>query len=91
MPVLSNPTGGRLTATIVRYTATGSEGIDFAVPITGFNADDYEVTLSPQLVAAYPGHDFPNEVAGDRTTTQFRMRVAGALTAGDKLVFLLFH
>lgn len=95
MPTSADPGSGgagNLGGRVVRYTATGAEGVDFFVPIgTTLGADDYEVVLSPQLVAAFPVFDLPNEVAGDRTTTQFRVRLAAALAAGDKLVFLLFQ
>lgn len=94
MPTSASPSGGDgdLGGRVVRYTATGSEGVDFFVPIgTTLGADDYEISFSPQSMAAVPAYDFPNEVAGDRTTTQFRMRISAPLTAGDKLVFLLFQ
>lgn len=94
MPTSAAPTGGagNMGGRKVSYVATGAEGVDFMVPIgTVLGADDYEIVLSPQLVAAVPVCDFPNEVAGDRTTSQFRVRLAAPLTAGDKLVFLLFQ
>lgn len=78
----------------VAYTATGAEGADFFVPIgTTLAADSYEAVLSPQLVGGtfLPVCDFPNEVAGDRTTTQFRVRFAEQPPAATKFIFLLFQ
>jgi hypothetical protein len=75
---------------IVRYTATGSEGTSFLVPIGQILASaDYVVTQANQGVTNVALCDFP-EAIGDRTTTYFRCNVVAALTAGDKLVFVLF-
>lgn len=76
----------------VPYTASGDEGTDFFVPIgTTLEDDDYDVVLSPRSVASFPVFDLPNEVDNDRSTDQFRVRLAAPLTAGDKLVFLIFE
>lgn len=74
---------------IVTYTATGSEGVDFTVPIgTTLAADTYEVGLFGIAGAAnFPILDFPNALAGDRTTSQFRVLSAAVLTLGDVLKF----
>jgi hypothetical protein len=75
---------------IVRYTATGAEGTSFLVPIGQTLASaDYVVTQANQGVTNVALCDFP-EAVGDRTTTYFRCNVVMALTAGDKLVFVLF-
>jgi hypothetical protein len=83
---------------IVTYVVTGAEanaGVDFFVPITDsagdpvtLSADTYEVGLFGIAGAAsVPVPDFPNAVAGDRTTTQFRVLLAAALTVGDTVKF----
>jgi hypothetical protein len=74
---------------IVTYTATGSEGVDFMVPIgTTLATDEYEVGLFGIAGAAnYPILDFPNTLAGDRTDSEFRVLSAAVLTLGDILKF----
>ena len=76
---------------IITYTATGSEGTDFMVDIgTTLAADTYEVGLFGIAGAAnFPILDFPNALAGDRTTTQFRVMSAATLTLGDIIKFQL--
>ncbi len=75
---------------IVAYTATGGE-TDFDVPIgTTLAADTYAVgLLGTAGAAALPVCDFPNALAGDRTTSTFRVVTAAALTTGDVLNFLI--
>ena len=79
------------TPRIITYTATGSEGVDFTVPIgTTLAADTYEVGLFGIAGAAsVPVFDFPNALAGDRTTTSFRVLSAATLTASDIIKFIL--
>lgn len=75
---------------LVTYTATGSEGTDFMVSIGSTLANDtYEVGFfGAKGAAIIPAvWDFPNAVAGDRTTTQFRVLIPAALTAADVFVF----
>jgi hypothetical protein len=74
---------------VVTYTATGVEGVDFMVDIGATLAsDEYEVGLLGTAGAAnFPVLDYPNALAGDRTTTQFRVLSAATLTAGDILKF----
>ncbi len=76
---------------IITYTATGAEGVDFMVPIgTTLATDEYEVGLFGIAGAAnFPILDFPSALAGDRTTSQFRVLSAATLTAGDVLKFQL--
>lgn len=76
---------------VVTYVATGIEGLDFTVPIgSTLTADTYNVGLLGIAGAAnVPFCDFPNVLAGDRTTTTFRVLTAAALTAGDILKFLI--
>lgn len=80
---------GCASSRIVTYTATGAEGVDFTVPIgTTLALDTYEVGLLGIAGAAnFPILDFPNAVAGDRTTTTFRVLSAAVLTVGDILKF----
>lgn len=70
------------------YTATGAEGTDFNVTLPLARATDtYVVFFTLDGVANIVGMDFPNILAGDRTTTQFRVQTSGALTAGDRIIF----
>jgi len=76
----------------VDYVATGVEGTDFMVTIgVTLPNDTYEVYWAPKGVALIPVLDLPDTLAGDRTTTQFRVITSSALTAGDILSFLVFQ
>jgi hypothetical protein len=82
--------GGCSSTRVVTYTATGGEGTDFTVPIGAtLAADDYEVFFSPGGVTNLPVLDMPTALAGDRTTTGFRVTTADVLTVGDILKFLI--
>lgn len=74
---------------IVTYVATGSEGVDFMVPIGATLAsDEYEVGLFGIAGAVnFPILDFPDALDADRTTTEFRVLSASTLTLGDILKF----
>lgn len=77
---------------IVNYIATGAEGTDFNVAIGVVMANDsYGLVWAPAGMSGnlVPVADLPNILAGDRTTTQFRVIVSNNLTAGDKLTFIL--
>jgi hypothetical protein len=77
---------------VVTYTATGAEGTDFMVDIGAtLAADDYEVLWSPAGVTNLPILDLPTALAGDRTTTQFRVVLADALAADDVLKFFVME
>lgn len=90
MPTFDQSTDRGTGGIVVRYTATGSEGVSFLVPIGSVLASSsYEVMHSTAGVANIPFLDFPKGV-GDRTTTYFRVNAVAALTVGDKLVFVLF-
>lgn len=75
---------------VVTYTATGTEGADFMVPIGATLATaSYAVMWSPAGVTNLPLLDLPTG-AGDRTTTHFRVLVGGELLqAGDTLTFVI--
>ena len=78
------------TVTTVNYTATGSEGTDFTITIGATMASDvYFVVPTTRGVTNVPIMDCPDSLAGDRTTTTFRVVTADVLTAGDKLCFLV--
>jgi hypothetical protein len=71
-----------------RYTATGAEGSDFMVTLpVAQGTDDYIIVASLSDAPAIYGMRFPNALAGDRTTTQFRVITTAALTAGDVIEF----
>jgi hypothetical protein len=73
-----------------RYTATGLEGSDFMVTLPAARANDvYGVQGSQAGAASILGMDFPDLLAGDRTTTQFRVITSGPVTAGDQFDFLV--
>lgn len=75
------------------YTATGAEGSDFNVAIAGtaLPNDVYEIYWAPKGVTLIPVLDLPDTLAGDRTTTTFRVITSANLTAGDILSFLIFQ
>ncbi len=73
---------------LVRYTATGTEGVDFVVPIgLTLPSAGYGLSWAPAGMAAIPAVDLP--VAG-RTTNSFRVLINAALTAGDVILFTVF-
>jgi hypothetical protein len=70
------------------FTATGAEGSDFFVTLpTARGNDTYKVQGTLSGVASIIGFNCPNTVAGDRTTTQFRVITSGSVTAGDQIDF----
>ncbi len=52
-------------------------------------SDDYSVVGSLASAAAIVGLQFPDTLAGDRTTTQFRVVTSAALVAGDMIDFIV--
>jgi hypothetical protein len=73
-----------------RYTATGAEGSDFMVPLPAARGNDtYSVQAQCAGVTSILGIDCPDLLAGDRTTTQFRVITTGAVTAGDQFDFIV--
>lgn len=77
---------------VVTYIATGLEGVDFTVTIgVTLAADNYEIFYGIAGAADLPILDFPNVLAGDRTTTTFRVLAAVQPTAGDIIKFLLIQ
>lgn len=70
------------------YTATGAEGSDFMVTLPLVRANDtYFVFTALDGVTNIVGIDTPNILAGDRTTTQFRVITTANVTAGDRFAF----
>lgn len=93
MPTTEQPSGGGGGAgsggLVVTYTATGLEGTSFLVPIgETLDSASYEVVWSSNGVGSVPVLDLPDT---DKTATYFRVTTADVLTAGDKLVFVLFQ
>lgn len=86
----SDPGGGSgSTLAVVTYTATGTEGTSFLVPIgQTLNDANYEVVWSSNGVDNVPVLDLPDT---DKSTTNFRVTVADVLTAGNKFVFVIFQ
>jgi len=78
--------GGGIPAQAFRYIATGLEGSDFMVNLPAARPNDtYKVFGNGAGMAMIVGFDFPDILAGDRTTTQFRVVTTAALTAGDQI------
>jgi hypothetical protein len=77
---------------VVTYTATGSEGTNFMVPIGAtLSADTYALLYAPSDVTNVPVLSLPTASGSDRTTTQFRVTTADSLTAGDVLIFVILE
>lgn len=86
-----DPNGGGSSGAMARtisFTAAGGE-TDVTVPI-GFSMpdDSYNIAWSLRAVTNTFIPTFPDALAGDRTTTTFRM-LCDALTAGDTIEFTL--
>jgi len=86
--------GSGSTATVHRYTytATGAEGTDFTVTFGATCAsDDYEVMWGSKGAGSsgVPIIDCPDTLAGDRTTTTFRVVTSDVLIAGAKIGFVV--
>jgi hypothetical protein len=80
--------GGGGNSQRFRYTATGAEGSDFTVNLPVARANDsYLVSGTCQGVNMIVDFDFPDILAGDRTTLLFRCITTGSLTAGDVIYF----
>lgn len=85
--------GGTGNLQSFRYTVTGAEPdlADFMVPLPAARSTDvYRVTGDLAGATVIVGLDFPDLVAGDRTTTDFRLQATAALTAGDQIDFHVF-
>lgn len=84
--------GGPLAA--FTYTATGAEGSDFFIPITGapLSTDNYipQVTKGGGAQQELYDYKMPDDVALDRTTAQFRIIVGADVRSGDKLDVVIF-
>lgn len=82
--------GGGSTQEAFRYVATGAEGSDFFVTLPAARAvDTYKVFGQCAGVAMIFGMDLPDILAGDRTTTQFRVVTTGAVSAADQIDFFV--
>lgn len=82
--------GSVSTNQVFRYTATGAEGTDFNITLPAARASDlYNVLGTPAGVAGIVPFNFPDLIAGDRTTTQFRCITTAPLAAGDQLDLLV--
>jgi hypothetical protein len=84
--IVGSGTGsGAATVQDFRFTATGAEGSDFSITLPAAQPTDvYNVQMLGAGLAAILGIDAPDLIAGDRTTTQFRVVTTGALVAGDQ-------
>lgn len=78
--------GSASTAQVFTYVCTGAEGSDFNITLPAARMDDNYV---PQVtcggVTQVMAFDLPDLLAGDRTTTQFRVITSVAVTAADRL------
>lgn len=68
-----------------RYVATGAEGSDFFVSLPAARpTDNYRVEICCSGVTSILTFDLPDLVAGDRTTTQFRVISSASVSALDQ-------
>lgn len=68
----------------------GTDGTDFFVTLPyAWATDDYVVTCTMGGTTSIVGVDCPNIVAGDRTTTTFRVILTAELQTGDDLDFII--
>lgn len=82
--------GGGGNAQRFTYTVGGGDGSDFMVTLPVARTDDlYLIEASLGDVLVIVGLQFPNTVAGDRTTTQFRVVATASMTAGDTIMFYI--
>lgn len=82
--------GGGATLQAFRYTCTGAEGSDFNVTLPAARPNDtYFVEGDCAGVAGIMTFDFPDLIAGDRTTTQFRVISSVGVTLGDQIDFMV--
>lgn len=80
--------GGASTLQAFTYACTGAEGNDFMVPLPAARAnDDYAVVATLSSVTATFALNCPDTLAGDRTTTQFRVITSAPVVAGDLIDF----
>lgn len=78
--------GGSDTTQRFTYECDGSEGSDFFITLPAARADDdYIPQVTNGGVTELLVFDCPDIVAGDRTTTQFRVITSAAVQAGDLL------
>ena len=82
---------GVQNAQTFRYTATGAEGSDFSVTLPAARSTDvYSIAFSQADATSLLAFQFPDALAGDRTTTAFRVVTSSALTVGDTIDFLVY-
>jgi len=75
--------GGSGTAQVFRYSASGAEGSDFFITLPAARASDaYRIQMTQAGGATVIGYSLPDAVAGDRTTTQFRVQTTTSLVSG---------
>lgn len=80
--------GGSSTLQAFTYTCTGAEGNDFMVPLPAARANDnYAVVATLSSVTATFALNCPDTLAGDRTTTEFRVITSAPVVAGDLIDF----
>ena len=86
----SSSGGGGSSIQAFRYIATGAEGSDFNITLPAARASDlYRVFATPASVAEITPLSFPDTLAGDRTTTQFRCVTGANLTINDQIDLLV--
>jgi len=73
-----------------QYTHAGADSSDFMVTLPAARASGtYIVVATLAGVTSIVGIDAPEVLAGDRTTTQFRVVTTGNITAGDQIDFVV--
>ena len=85
----SGSSGGG-TALAFTYTCTGVEGSDFFITLPVAQAtDNYIVNVELGGTSVIYEMDCPDLLAGDRTTTQFRVITTASVVSGDRLDVLV--
>ena len=80
--------GGSGNAQRFTYTVQVGDNSDFVVALPAARlTDTYLIWGSLGDVVAIVGLQYPNALAGDRTTTQFRVVTTASMTAGDTNMF----
>jgi len=91
-PFIGAASGGALPpSTDQRFTFTAiAASSDFTVTLPAARAsDNYVVLATKNSVVAMFDLNCPDTLAGDRTTTTFRVITSAAVTIGDKIDFLV--
>jgi hypothetical protein len=89
-PVQTPQANGAQVQSVRRVIVQPADGSDFMVALPfAMPSDVYEVAPSMVNGVAAVIIQCPDSLAGDRTTTQFRVLTSAALANGDSIAFLV--